>query len=90
MEEVEGVEMGEYDYAKLKGQTGPLVYPAGFVWIFMFLKWFEQPATKPVSNNQGLGPNLIIMLRCSSFWAQDNQGWPRYLSSTADFRHDLP
>jgi alpha-1,3-mannosyltransferase len=42
MEEVEGVEKGEYNYANLKGQTGPLVYPAGFVWIFMFLKWFGQ------------------------------------------------
>jgi len=39
MEEVEGVENGEYDYAKLKGGTGPLVYPGGFVWIFMMLKW---------------------------------------------------
>lgn len=39
MEEVEGVEEGEYDYSKLKGQTGPLVYPGGFVWIFMFFKW---------------------------------------------------
>ncbi len=35
MQEVEGVKNGTYDYAALKGQTGPLVYPAGFVWIFM-------------------------------------------------------
>jgi len=39
MEEVEGVENGEYDYANLKGGTGPLVYPGGFVWIFMMFKW---------------------------------------------------
>jgi alpha-1,3-mannosyltransferase len=34
MEEVEGVVNGTYDYMQLKGDTGPLVYPAGFVYIF--------------------------------------------------------
>ena len=35
MDEVEGVINGTYDYSQLKGDTGPLVYPAGFVYIFM-------------------------------------------------------
>ncbi|KAH9513442.1 dolichyl-P-Man:Man(5)GlcNAc(2)-PP-dolichol alpha-1,3-mannosyltransferase [Bulinus truncatus] len=35
MQEVEGVVNGTYDYLKLKGDTGPLVYPAGFVYTFM-------------------------------------------------------
>ncbi|KAL1280869.1 hypothetical protein QQF64_015469 [Cirrhinus molitorella] len=34
MDEVEGVINGTYDYTQLKGDTGPLVYPAGFVYIF--------------------------------------------------------
>ncbi|XP_053566313.1 dol-P-Man:Man(5)GlcNAc(2)-PP-Dol alpha-1,3-mannosyltransferase [Bombina bombina] len=34
MDEVEGVLNGTYDYTKLEGETGPLVYPAGFVYIF--------------------------------------------------------
>ena len=34
MQEVEGVRNGTYDYALLRGDTGPLVYPAGFVWIY--------------------------------------------------------
>ncbi|XKL64237.1 hypothetical protein PGB90_004323 [Kerria lacca] len=34
MQEVEGVINGTFDYSKLKGDTGPLVYPAGFVYIF--------------------------------------------------------
>ncbi|XP_041120844.1 dol-P-Man:Man(5)GlcNAc(2)-PP-Dol alpha-1,3-mannosyltransferase-like [Polyodon spathula] len=37
MEEVEGVINGTYDYTQLKGDTGPLVYPAGFVYIFTVL-----------------------------------------------------
>ncbi|XP_069753314.1 dol-P-Man:Man(5)GlcNAc(2)-PP-Dol alpha-1,3-mannosyltransferase isoform X1 [Narcine bancroftii] len=37
MDEVEGVINGTYDYTQLKGDTGPLVYPAGFVYIFMLL-----------------------------------------------------
>ncbi|XP_060762021.1 dol-P-Man:Man(5)GlcNAc(2)-PP-Dol alpha-1,3-mannosyltransferase [Neoarius graeffei] len=37
MDEVEGVINGTYDYTQLKGDTGPLVYPAGFVYIFSAL-----------------------------------------------------
>lgn len=34
MQEVEGFLNGTYDYTKLEGPTGPLVYPAGFVYFF--------------------------------------------------------
>ena len=38
MQEVEGVIVnGTYDYSLLKGDTGPLVYPAGFVWFYAAL-----------------------------------------------------
>lgn len=37
MQEVEGALNGTWDYSKLKGDTGPLVYPAGFVYIFSIL-----------------------------------------------------
>ncbi|KAI6647287.1 Dol-P-Man:Man(5)GlcNAc(2)-PP-Dol alpha-1,3-mannosyltransferase [Oopsacas minuta] len=37
MHEVEGFINGTLDYAKLNGSTGPLVYPAGFVYIFSVL-----------------------------------------------------
>ena len=38
MQEVGGYEDGERDYMNLKGDTGPLVYPAGFVHLFSWLK----------------------------------------------------
>jgi alpha-1,3-mannosyltransferase len=38
MEQVAQVWSGEFDYVHLHGDTGPLVYPAGFVWLFMLLK----------------------------------------------------
>ncbi|KAG2177397.1 hypothetical protein INT44_007908 [Umbelopsis vinacea] len=37
MQEVGGFLAGERDYSKLKGDTGPLVYPAGFVWVYRAL-----------------------------------------------------
>ncbi|KAI8372361.1 glycosyltransferase [Choanephora cucurbitarum] len=37
MQEVEGFLHGERDYTKLKGDTGPLVYPAGFVYFYSAL-----------------------------------------------------
>lgn len=37
MQEVEGVINGTLDYSKLQGDTGPLVYPAGFVYVYSIL-----------------------------------------------------
>ncbi len=37
MQEVKGVMDGQMDYSKLRGDTGPLVYPAGFVYIYSAL-----------------------------------------------------
>ncbi|XP_053315317.1 dol-P-Man:Man(5)GlcNAc(2)-PP-Dol alpha-1,3-mannosyltransferase [Spea bombifrons] len=42
MDEVEGVLNGTYDYTKLQGDTGPLVYPAGFVYIFSALYYITE------------------------------------------------
>ena len=45
MQEVEGVVNGTYDYSELRGDTGPLVYPAGFVWFYMGLYYVTAQGT---------------------------------------------
>jgi alpha-1,3-mannosyltransferase len=39
MQEVEGYKSGERDYTKLRGDTGPLVYPAGFIYVYDALRY---------------------------------------------------
>jgi alpha-1,3-mannosyltransferase len=38
---------GERDYMNLKGDTGPLVYPAGFVYLFSWLRSITREAILP-------------------------------------------
>lgn len=40
MQEVKGYLDGETNYTNLKGDTGPLVYPAGFIYVFSLLRYF--------------------------------------------------
>lgn len=47
MEEVGGFLAGERDYKNLKGGTGPLVYPAGFVYLYAFLKKVTLGSVRP-------------------------------------------
>ena len=47
MEEVGGFLAGERDYRNLKGGTGPLVYPAGFVYLYSALKKFTLGSVRP-------------------------------------------
>ncbi|XP_057621137.1 dol-P-Man:Man(5)GlcNAc(2)-PP-Dol alpha-1,3-mannosyltransferase isoform X2 [Chionomys nivalis] len=52
MAQVEGVLNGTYDYTQLQGDTGPLVYPAGFVYIFMVLYYATGQGTDiPMAQN---------------------------------------
>ncbi|KAL4441801.1 hypothetical protein ABPG77_003717 [Micractinium sp. CCAP 211/92] len=47
MQEVGGYLQGERDYAKMRGDTGPLVYPAGFVYLFAWLQRITGGAILP-------------------------------------------
>ncbi|KAI9007968.1 glycosyltransferase [Phycomyces nitens] len=45
MQEVQGFINGERDYLNLRGDTGPLVYPAGFVYIYSGLYYLTNKGT---------------------------------------------
>jgi alpha-1,3-mannosyltransferase len=45
MQEVSGYQRGERDYMNIRGDTGPLVYPAGFLYLF---SWFKSLASGAV------------------------------------------
>lgn len=60
MQEVEGFLNGERNYFNIKGDTGPLVYPAGFLYIFTALRWLTDD-----------GANILkgIFAYLHRFWA---------------------
>uniref|UniRef100_A0A023GM85 dolichyl-P-Man:Man5GlcNAc2-PP-dolichol alpha-1,3-mannosyltransferase n=1 Tax=Amblyomma triste TaxID=251400 RepID=A0A023GM85_AMBTT len=66
MQEVEGVLNGTFDYAQLKGDTGPLVYPAGFVYIFMALYHITSQGTN-ILLAQYLYAGLYLFTLCLVF-----------------------
>uniref|UniRef100_F1M8K7 Dol-P-Man:Man(5)GlcNAc(2)-PP-Dol alpha-1,3-mannosyltransferase n=1 Tax=Rattus norvegicus TaxID=10116 RepID=F1M8K7_RAT len=52
MAQVEGFINGTYDYTQLQGDTGPLVYPAGFLYIFTGLYYATDRGTDiPTAQN---------------------------------------
>jgi hypothetical protein len=62
MQEVEGYLNGERNYSNLKGDTGPLVYPAGFVYVFSILRWMTDDGTNipQGSERDYLRTNIIL------------------------------
>ncbi|CAH0548936.1 unnamed protein product [Brassicogethes aeneus] len=57
MQEVEGFLNGTWDYQYLKGDTGPLVYPAGFVYIYSGLYYITS-----YGKNIHLAQYIFLML----------------------------
>jgi alpha-1,3-mannosyltransferase len=66
MQEVEGVLNGTFDYTLLKGDTGPLVYPAGFVYIYTVL-YFVTNHGQNIRLAQYIFAFLYISLLCFVF-----------------------
>ncbi|KAF9365380.1 dolichyl-P-Man:Man(5)GlcNAc(2)-PP-dolichol alpha-1,3-mannosyltransferase [Mortierella sp. NVP85] len=60
MQEVSGYLKGETDYMKLRGDTGPLVYPAGFVYIYSALYYLTNMG-KDISRGQWFFMSLYLL-----------------------------
>ncbi|VEU22624.1 DEKNAAC103378 [Brettanomyces naardenensis] len=39
MQQIDQIEKGQLDYSKVVGDTGPIVYPGGYVWIYSWMKF---------------------------------------------------
>ena len=79
MMEVEGFLNGTYDYTKLEGGTGPLVYPAGFVYLFSGLYFFTNQGTN-IQLAQYIYAALYIFMLCSIFYIYNkSQRAPPYV-----------
>ncbi|KAF9427098.1 dolichyl-P-Man:Man(5)GlcNAc(2)-PP-dolichol alpha-1,3-mannosyltransferase [Podila epigama] len=66
MQEVSGYLKGETDYIKLRGDTGPLVYPAGFVYVYSAL-YYLTDLGKDVLKGQWIFMGLYLATLCIVF-----------------------
>ena len=66
MQEVEGFLNGTLDYELLKGETGPLVYPAGFVYVFSAL-YYVTDYGKNIARAQWIYGALYLVLMYQVF-----------------------
>ncbi|XP_078373339.1 dol-P-Man:Man(5)GlcNAc(2)-PP-Dol alpha-1,3-mannosyltransferase-like [Oculina patagonica] len=78
MEEVEGVINGTYDYTNLKGATGPLVYPAGFVYIFAGLYYLTGHGTDIKTAQYIFAALYVLTLVCVFAIYQKTAAVPPY------------
>ncbi|KAF9137219.1 dolichyl-P-Man:Man(5)GlcNAc(2)-PP-dolichol alpha-1,3-mannosyltransferase [Mortierella sp. GBA39] len=72
MQEVSGYLKGETDYTKLQGDTGPLVYPAGFVYIYSTL-YYATDFGENILRGQWIfmGLYLMTLVIVFSIYAKD-------------------
>lgn len=62
MQQISQIENGELDYNKIKGDTGPIVYPGGYVFIYSWMKMITQGM-----NNLNKGQEVFKYLYLISF-----------------------
>jgi len=67
MQEVTGFLGGRSDYLQLYGDTGPLVYPAGFVYVYSILRYLTEQGTNILFGKYVTSYSIHISLLLASF-----------------------
>ena len=80
MDEVQPViQHGERNYSKLRGETGPLVYPAGFVWLYAQL-WSVTDGGSDILQAQYIHLVMyVVMLVVVAAIYRQNKNFPAFL-----------
>lgn len=90
MQECEGFLNGTFDYSKLRGDTGPLVYPGGFVYIFSFFYFItSQGKNIKLAQYIYIGIYLLQLLLALRIYIKSKKVPPYVLVLTALTSHRI-
>lgn len=82
IQQIQLVNGGELDYSQISGDTGPIVYPAGFVQVYQVLNWITDNG-KDIGFGQSVFGYVFVattFLTCVVYsMVPDFQPWPIYL-----------
>ncbi|KAI5966018.1 ALG3 [Candida theae] len=80
LQQIDKVNAGELDYANIYGDSGPIVYPAGFITVYQYIQWLCGDNVKEAQYIFGYCFTATLALACfvyAQIW--DLQPWPIYL-----------
>ena len=80
IQQIKLIDQGEIDYAEVYGDSGPIVYPAGFYSVYSYIYWFIGDNIKEAQNIFGYVFTASVLLT-TVIYAQiwDVPPWPIYL-----------
>ncbi|OBA20482.1 ALG3-domain-containing protein [Metschnikowia bicuspidata var. bicuspidata NRRL YB-4993] len=82
MQQVELVNAGALDYSQIVGDTGPVVYPAGFIQVYQTLYWLTDGGANLRIAQLAFGYlfSVTVIFTCAVYtMAGDFPPWPLYL-----------
>ncbi|XP_027351750.1 dol-P-Man:Man(5)GlcNAc(2)-PP-Dol alpha-1,3-mannosyltransferase isoform X2 [Abrus precatorius] len=89
MSQVDGFLEGERDYRNLKGDTGPLVYPAGFLYIYSAFHYFTSAQVYPAQILFGVLYIINLAIVLAIYVKTDVPWWALCLLSLSKRVHSI-